>query len=202
LEFKEIETTLEGILFAAGDPVRLDRLCAVMELDAALVDSAAVRLADHYRFERRGIRLVRLEDSYQLVSSPDCAGKVRKILEERKPPPMSRATLETLSIIAYHQPTTRAYIELVRGVDSSNTVSTLQDKGLIEECGRLDVPGRPALFRTTPIFLRCFGLQSLSDLPILDTPEGEIEGQVVLGGNVQGMEPAFEPSPEDETFTQ
>ena len=181
MDIRETEALLEGILFAAGDPVKLDRLCAVTGLDAPLIDSAATRLADYYRFERRGIRLVRLENAYQMVSAPDVAEQVRKTLEERKPPPMSRATLETLAIIAYHQPTTRAFIEMVRGVDSSNTVSTLADKGLIEECGRMDVPGRPMLFRTTPVFLRCFGLQSLSDLPILDAPEGEIEGQVAFG---------------------
>ncbi len=181
MDNKEIESLLEGILFAAGEPVKIERLCAVMEADPAIIEEAATHLQDFYKFERRGIRLVKLENTYQLVSAPECAEHVRRILEERKQPPMSRATLETLAIIAYHQPTTRAYVEMVRGIDSSNTVNTLQDKGLIEECGRLEVPGRPMLFRTTPIFLRCFGLQSLADLPVLDTPEGEIEGQITFG---------------------
>lgn len=181
MELNEIDSAVESILFAAGEPVKRERLCVVLGLGLDMVEAAATRLMDHYSFERRGIRLLKLETSYQLVSAPENIECVRKILEERKPPPMTRATLETLAIIAYHQPTTRAYIEMVRGVDSSNTVATLQEKGLIEECGRLEVPGRPAQFRTTPVFLRTFGLRSLTELPVLDTPEGEIDGQVTFG---------------------
>ncbi|GHV19345.1 segregation and condensation protein B [Clostridia bacterium] len=180
MEIEEIESLLEGILFASGEPVTVRRLVEVLEQDEKVVTEAARRLQDRYKFERRGIRVVRLEGSFQMVSAPECALYVRKILEERKPPPMARATLETLAIVAYKQPVTRVEVELIRGVDSSNTVNTLAEKGLIEECGRREVPGRPMLFRTTPLFLRTFGLSSLSELPLLDTPEGEIEGQLTI----------------------
>lgn len=180
MNIHEIDSIVEGILFAAGEPVKRERLCVVLGLGLDVIEAATTRLMDFYSFERRGIRLLKLGASYQLVSAPEYAEHVRKILEERRPPPMTRATLETLSIIAYNQPTTRAYIEMVRGVDSTNTVASLTDKGLIEECGRLDVPGRPMQFRTTPIFLRTFGLKSLNELPLLDSPEGEVDGQIAL----------------------
>lgn len=195
-DIRELDTVLESVLFAAGDPVKRERLCSVLGVGADAVEASATRLMDYYGYERRGMRLLKLENSYQLVSAPENIEYVRKILEERKPPPMTRATLETLAIIAYHQPTTRAYIEMVRGVDSSNTVSTLQDKGLIEDCGRLEVPGRPVLFRTTPIFLRAFGLRALSELLAIDAPESEIDGQVTIGQHV--MQGDTGESPQDE----
>ena len=184
MDLKGLDAAVESVLFAAGEPVKRERLCVVLGAGLDEIEASATRLMDLYGFERRGIRLLKLENSYQLVSASENIGFVRKVLEERKPPPMTRATLETLAIIAYHQPTNRAYIEMVRGVDSSNTVATLQDKGLIEECGRLEVPGRPVQFRTTPVFLRTFGLRSLSDLPVLDAPESEIDGQVTIGQHV------------------
>lgn len=180
MDVHEIDSIIEGILFAAGEPVKRERLCVVLGLELDVIEASVTRLMDFYSFERRGIRLLKLGGSYQLVSAPEYAEYVRKMLEERRPPPMTRATLETLAIVAYHQPTTRAYIEMVRGVDSTNTVATLTDKGLIEECGRLEVPGRPMQFRTTPIFLRTFGLKSLGELPVLDSPEGEVDGQIAL----------------------
>jgi len=180
VDVHEIDSIIEGILFAAGEPVKRERLCVVLGLELDVIEASVTRLMDFYSFERRGIRLLKLGGSYQLVSAPEYAEYVRKMLEERRPPPMTRATLETLAIVAYHQPTTRAYIEMVRGVDSTNTVATLTDKGLIEECGRLEVPGRPMQFRTTPIFLRTFGLKSLGELPVLDSPEGEVDGQIAL----------------------
>ncbi|MCL2081464.1 MAG: SMC-Scp complex subunit ScpB [Oscillospiraceae bacterium] len=180
MDEREIDSMIESVLFAAGEPVKRERLCVVLGLGLDLVEASATRLMDSYGFERRGIRLLKLGGSYQLVSAPEYAEYVRKILEERRPPPMTRATLETLAIIAYHQPTTRAYIEMVRGVDSTNTVASLAEKGLIEECGRLEVPGRPMQFRTTPVFLRTFGLKSLGELPVLDSPEGELDGQIAL----------------------
>lgn len=180
MDIHEIVPIIEGILFAAGEPVKRERLCVILGLGLDVVEAAATKLMDFYSFERRGIRLLKLGAAYQLVSAPEYAEYVRKVLEERRPPPMTRATLETLAIIAYNQPTTRAYIEMVRGVDSTNTVASLTEKGLIEECGRLDVPGRPMQFRTTPIFLRTFGLKSLNELPLLDSPEGEVDGQIAL----------------------
>ena len=167
LEQKEMIAALEGILFAAGEPIGVERLCLALELSRDEVDALCKQLADHYSYERRGIRLLRLQDSYQLCSAPEYAGRIRKAFERRKPPQLSQPALEVLSIIAYYQPTTRAYVEQVRGVDSSYTINLLLERGLIEEAGRLSVPGRPTLFRTTAHFLRCFSLSSLEELPPL-----------------------------------
>ena len=179
MELKDIESAIEGILFAAGEPVGVERICLSLEIDRATVDAVAQRLADYYSYERRGIRLVKLDAAYQLCSAPEHAGVVRKTLETRKPAQLSQPALEVLAIIAYFQPVTRAYIDQIRGVDSSYTVSLLTERSLIEECGRLAVPGRPIQYRTTKDFLRCFGLSSLDDLPELpnSTPE---DGQLTL----------------------
>lgn len=167
LEQKDIRSALEAILFAAGEPIGADRLCLALELDRNTVDELCKQLADEYSYERRGIRLLRLGESYQLCSAPEYADRIRKAFERRKPPQLSQPALEVLTIIAYFQPTTRAYVEQVRGVDSSYTVNLLLERGLIEEAGRLAVPGRPTLFRTTERFLRCFSLSSLDELPPL-----------------------------------
>ena len=179
MELKETEAALEAILFAAGDPVGVERLCLTLELDKATVDAVCQRLADQYSFERRGLRLVRMDTSYQLCSAPEYADLVRRAFESRKPAKLSQPALEVLSIIAYYQPVTRAYIDQVRGVDSAYTVGLLLERELIEEAGRLAVPGRPIQYRTTKNFLRVFGLSSLSELPELPavTPE---EGQMTL----------------------
>lgn len=179
MEIKDIESALEGILFAAGEPVGVERLCLALELDRETVDAVAQRLADQYSYERRGIRLLRLDTAYQMCSAPEYADYIRKAFETRKPAQLSQPALEVLATIAYFQPTTRAYVDQVRGVDSSYTVSLLLERGLIEECGRLSVPGRPILYRTTRDFLRCFSLNSLDDLPELpnSTPE---DGQITL----------------------
>ena len=179
MEINEIESALEGILFAAGDPVPADRLAAVLDIDKQLLETAIDNLADYYRFNRRGIRLVRLDDSYQLTTATDYADYVRQTLELRKQPTISKAALEVLSIIAYYQPTTRAYIEQIRGVDSSGTLGTLLERSLIQESGHLDVPGRPKLYSTTPNFLRAFGISSIDELPQISSYE-QTEGQMVI----------------------
>jgi len=167
MELKELQSAIEGILFAAGDPVPVERMCFVLEQDRDTVDSVCQRLADQYSYERRGVRLIRLENSWQMCSAPECADYIRKTLENRKPAKLSQPALEVLSIIAYFQPVTRTYIEQIRGVDSSYTVGLLLERGLICEAGRLSVPGRPMQFKTTKNFLRAFGLASLDDLPEL-----------------------------------
>lgn len=168
MEQNELTHVLEAVLFAAGEPVRLEKLCDALEAGPEQVSRAAQALADEYDFGRRGIKLVRLEGSYQLCSRGEYGEAVRRVLETRRAALLSAAALEVLAVIAYCQPTTKTYVEQVRGVDSAYTVNSLCDKGLIEECGRLDVPGKPALFRTTPAFLRAFGLSSLTELPELD----------------------------------
>lgn len=179
MDLKEIESAIEGILFAAGDPIGVERICMALELDRATVDAVCKRLGDYYSYERRGIRLVRLDSSYQLCSAPEYAGCIRKTFESRRPARLSQPALEVLAIIAYYQPATRAYVDQVRGVDSGYTVSLLLERDLIEECGRLSVPGRPILYRTTQTFLRSFGLSSLEDLPELPNPSTE-EGQTTI----------------------
>ena len=174
MEIKELESALEGVLFAAGEPVPVERLCLGLEVDRPTLDAVAQNLMDRYKYERRGIRLVRMDTSYQLCSAPEFAGYIRKTLESRKPARLSQPALEVLAIIAYYQPVTRAYVDQVRGVDSSYTVSLLLERELIEEAGRLAVPGRPVLFRTTKNFLRSFGMSTLEELPEL--PESSQEG--------------------------
>ena len=178
---KEIESAMEAILFAAGEPVGVERLCMALEIDRATADAVAQKLMDDYSYERRGLRLVRLDASYQLCSAPEHAELIRKTFESRKPARLSPPALEVLAVIAYYQPTTRAYVDQVRGVDSSYTVGLLLDRGLIEECGRLQVPGRPILYRTTKHFLRSFHLSSLDDLP--EIPGMEAEGQMRLAAD-------------------
>ncbi|MCD7927615.1 MAG: SMC-Scp complex subunit ScpB [Oscillospiraceae bacterium] len=177
MELKELECTLEAILFAAGEPVELERICAALEVDRQTLEGVLQNLADTYSYQRRGMRLVRMEDSCQLCSAPEYAPAVRKALESRKPPRLSQPALEVLSVVAYFQPVTRAYIDQVRGVDSSYTVGLLLERELIEEAGRLAVPGRPIQYRTTKNFLRTFGLRSLEELPELPTQE---EGQLTM----------------------
>ena len=173
-ELHELECALEAVLFAAGDSVSEGKLCAVLQTDKATLRNAAQNLGDYYDFNRRGIKLLRLDDRYQLASRADYAQMVRNTLETRKPQNLTPAALEVLAIIAYKQPVTKTYIEQVRGVDSSYTVGMLAERGLIEVCGKLDVPGRPSVFRTTDVFLRTMGISELSQLPPLpDMTNGE-----------------------------
>ena len=161
LEMKEVEAAIEGILFASGEPVAVDRICMAMDMDRPTVELVLQKLTDYYAYERRGMRLLKMEDSYQLCSAPEYGDIIRRAFEVRKPAKLSQPALEVLTIIAYYQPTTRAYVDQIRGVDSSYTVGLLLDRGLIEECGRLQVPGRPRQYRTTMQFLWAFHLSSL-----------------------------------------
>ena len=165
----ELECALEAVLFASGDSVSEGKLCAVLQTEKQTLRTAAQNLADYYDFNRRGLKLLRLDDRYQLASRADYAQMVRSALETRKPQSLTPAALEVLAIVAYKQPVTKIYIEQVRGVDSTYTLSSLVDKGLVEDCGRLDVPGRPILYQTTEVFLRSFGLSSVNQLPALES---------------------------------
>lgn len=179
METKEIASVVEGILFASGEPVAIDRICIALEMDKETVEQVLQQLSDYYAYERRGIRLIRMDDQYQLVSAPEYGEIIRRAFEIRKPAKLSQPALEVLTIVAYYQPTTRAYIDQIRGVDSAYTVGLLLDRHLIEECGRLQVPGRPRLYRTTKDFLRAFRLSSLEELP--EMPGVETDGQLRLG---------------------
>ena len=186
MEVKELESALEGVLFAAGEPVPVERLCLGLEVDRPTLDAVAQRLMDRYSYDRRGIRLVRLDTSYQLCSAPEFAPYVRKTLESRKPARLSQPALEVLAII----------------VDSSYTMGLLLERELIEEAGRLAVPGRPMQFKTTKNFLRSFGLSSLDELPELpsQTQEGsqialELEASLAKLRGAESSEEPEEPKP-------
>jgi len=177
VEKHDLECAIEAILFVSGEPVKQQRIATALGVEIPDVDLAADRMRDRYSFERRGIRLVKLDDSLQLCSSPEYADKIRLALEARKPPQLSQPALEVLSIVAYFQPVTRVYVEQIRGVDSVYTLGLLLDRGLIEPCGRLAAPGRPLLYRTTHVFLRTFGLESLDELPELPQVEAGEDGR-------------------------
>lgn len=168
MDSNELQRGIEAILFAAGERIEINRLASVLEADPKDVEAAASALANTLAYERRGIRILKLEGGYQMVSSGEMADYVAKALETRKPPKLSASQLETLTIIAYYQPATKAMVEQIRGVDSAYSVGALMDKKLIEEAGRLNVPGRPIQYKTTPDFLRTFGLQSLEELPPIE----------------------------------
>ena len=168
MEQIELQRAIEAILFAEGERVDVSRLAFALETDEDEIVAAADALADQLAFERRGIRVLKLENGYQMVSSGEMADYITKALETRKPPKLSSSQMEALTIIAYYQPATKAMVEQIRGVDSSYSVSALLNKKLIEEAGRLNVPGRPIQYRTTAAFLRTFGLASLEELPPIE----------------------------------
>ena len=168
MEREELQRAIEAILFAAGERIDASRLAMALETDVNEIIAAADALADTYAYERRGIRILRLEKGYQMVSSGEMADYITKALETRKPPKLSSSQLEALTIVAYYQPATKAMVEQIRGVDSSYSISALMNKKLICEAGRLNVPGRPIQYATTPDFLRTFGLSSLEELPEIE----------------------------------
>lgn len=184
MEDMNIKSALEAILFAAGEPVPAARISLILEQDEETVWDAARELSEQYEKDGRGIRILKLDKALQMCSAPEYAAVIGKTLEQRKPPMLSQPALETLAVVAYFQPVTRAYIDQVRGVDSSYTVGVLIDRGLIERCGKLDVPGRPSLLRTTDVFLRTMGISELSQLPTLP--------DIATGDAVKKLEDAIE----------
>lgn len=191
MEQTDLQRAIEAILFAAGERVEVSRLAATLQVDPSDITAAVDGLADQLAFERRGIRILRLDKGYQMVSSGEMADYITLALETRKPPKLSSSQLEALTIVAYYQPATKAMVEQIRGVDSSYSISALLNKKLITEAGRLNVPGRPILYRTTPDFLRTFGISSLEELPPIE--------KINFGEPIQEVieEPVAEtPSPE------
>ncbi len=162
---------LEAVLFASGEPMELTKLAEALELDADTVLRLADLLTEQYDKRNSGLQLMRLDGALQLTTRSEYAEPIRAALEVKRNTPLSNAALETLTIIAYNQPVTKGFVERVRGVDSSSVVNTLTERGLLEEAGRIEIPGRPVTYRTTTQFLRCFGLQSLADLPPLPNAE-------------------------------
>ncbi len=174
----KVQAIVEAILFASGDPLEVARIAEALDTDIETAVLELEKFAASLEERQSGLCLLRLDDKYQLCTKTEYADKIRTILEIRRNTPLSSAALEVLAVVAYNQPITKSYIEQVRGVDCSGVISTLCQKGLIEECGRLELPGRPLLYATTPDFLRCFCISSLSELPDLPNKDNADENDV------------------------
>lgn len=165
---------IEAILFACGEPVKAEKLAQICEVSKSEIVAEINRLKQRYDMEESGIALLELAGNYQIATKPEHAEFIKAAIEIKRQTPLSAAAMEVLAIIAYNQPVSKAFIEGVRGIDSSSVVNTLNERGLVEEAGRLDLPGRPLAYRTTENFLRCFGLKKLSDLPPLPGDEEQL----------------------------
>ena len=187
MEFDYMTGAIESILFASGEPIEATKLAQALETDTKVLDEKITELIDYYDETQRGFSILRLDNAYQMTTRGFYGEVTRRALDHRRNTPLSNAALEILSIVAYNQPVTKGYIEQIRGVDCFYGINSLIEKGLLEERGRLDAPGRPHLYGTTPDFLRCFGIDSLDKLPPLpkiDAPEPSLppvdEDQQVL----------------------
>lgn len=175
MERNELKSIAESVLFAVGEAVSIGFLADILGVSAEETVSILDELAADCEAAGRGLKLQRMEDKYQFCTKNENGDYVKRALQGRRNSPLSNAALEVLAIIAYNQPTTRAFVDQVRGVDSGQVVAGLLAKELIEERGRLDAPGRPILYATTPEFLRCFGIKSLEELPPLPIIGGDNE---------------------------
>lgn len=167
LNSNNVLASVEAMIFAAGDPVEPAKLAEVLDIDVENVIKILGHLQADYDERNSGLRLIRVDGKYQLCTREEYSEEVRGLLEIKKNTPLSQAAFEVLAIVAYNKTVTRSFIEQIRGVDCSGPISNLVQKGLIEEKGRLDLPGRPLVYGTTDRFLRCFSLNSLDDLPDL-----------------------------------
>ncbi len=173
MERGKLKRTIEAVIFACGTPIEAERIAQALELPLEEVVDICEQLITEYTDEDRGIRLVRLHKSYQMCTPDDCADAIRAVMDLRRNTPLSQAAAEVLAVIAYNQPVTKAFIEQVRGVDCSGVLSGLVARQLIEEKGRLELPGKPLIYGTTEHFLRCFHISSLDELPPLPNDEEE-----------------------------
>ena len=176
----------EAVLFASGEPVSIDKLSAVFDLGIDEINEIMNALGERLNKSGSGIELVKLENAYQLCTRSEFGDYIRKIADMHRKTPLSQAAFEVLAVVAYNQPVTKSFIEQVRGVDCSSTITTLIEKGLLEERGRLELPGKPLLYGTTKNFLRCFGISDLSELPELPRDEAAIEAD--LGEQLSAMD--------------
>lgn len=171
MRMNDLHAAVEAILFAAGEPLEVSRIAEALEMEKEIVESILLELRKKLEENNSGICLVQMDDLYQLCTRQEYAQEVRAVLEIKKNAPLSNAAFEVLAVIAYNQPVTKAFIEQVRGVDCSGVIQTLILKGLVEERGRLELPGRPLIYGTTPEFLKCFCVNNLSELPELPDHE-------------------------------
>ncbi|WP_294908731.1 SMC-Scp complex subunit ScpB [uncultured Ruminococcus sp.] len=168
-----IKAAIEAILFANGSSVETKRIAQALEITESQAEEHISALIDDYNSANRGITIIKLDDAYQMVSCKEYAPQIRTVMDLRRNTPLSQAALEVLAVVAYNQPVTKAFVEQVRGVDCSGVIGSLTAKGLVEEKGRLELPGRPLLYGTTENFLRCFNINSLEELPPLPETENE-----------------------------
>lgn len=199
MELNYMSGAVESILFASGEPIEKKKLAEVLEIEPERLEMIVDELRENYKADNRGFEILTLDNTYQMCSSRYYGEITKKSLDHRRNTPLSNAALEILSIVAYNQPVTKAYVEQIRGVDCFYGINALVEKGLIEEKGRMDAPGRPWLYGTTADFLRCFGLQSLDqlpELPRLELPGDEIEGQQTFDDVLSEGE---NPAPEEVT---
>ena len=168
-----IKAAIEAILFANGSSVETKRIAQALEITESQAEEHISALIDDYNSAIRGITIIKLDDAYQKVSCKEYAPQIRTVMDLRRNTPLSQAALEVLAVVAYNQPVTKAFVEQVRGVDCSGVIGSLTAKGLVEEKGRLELPGRPLLYGTTENFLRCFNINSLEELPPLPETENE-----------------------------
>lgn len=179
-----LQASVEAILFAAGDPVPVRRIAQALEIEPELAENVLENLKAEYEERKSGLCILKLGDKYQMCTRSEFSENVRKVLEMRRNVPLSQAAFEVLAVVAYNQPVTKSFVEQVRGVDCSGVIASLTQKGLIEEKGRLDLPGRPLVYGTTPTFLRCFCIESLDELPALpgtDDDPDNTEGSADTG---------------------
>ena len=174
MELEEGIAIIEAVMFAHGDPISIDKLSEASGIDSDTAAKLVSQLERRYNVQGSGLRIIRLNNTFQISTRADLAPYVKAALDNYRQTPLSQAAMESLAIIAYNQPVTKGFVEQIRGIDSSGVVNTLAERGLIEEAGRLELPGRPIAYRTTEVFLRCFGITSLEELPPLPTQDGQM----------------------------
>ena len=188
MEIKKLKGAMGAMLFSSGEPISIERIADILGLDKPTAFKILQDMIDEFKEEGSGIRIVKLGEAYQMCSAPQYADYVRTILDMRRNTPLSQAAMEVLAVVAYNQPVTKSFVEQIRGVDCSGVLGSLTAKGLIEECGRLELPGRPLLYGTTANFLRCLNISSLNELPplpekqVMDENNNETEGSITQAG--------------------
>lgn len=198
MDIKEIEAVLEGLLFASGDPLPLQKLADVLEVDKKTLRLILSNMSVSLKNSKRGILLRELDGCYQLCTRPEHSLYIQRLVEPRHKQALSQAAFETLSIVAYNQPVTRARIEIVRGVNSDSAISRLIERNLIREAGRLDLPGRPMVYETTEEFLRSFGFKSIKDLPVIDQDKMPAMEESISKADNEGTPESIDNTSDDE----
>ncbi len=167
MEIRDIESLVESLLFANGDVLSLEKMCEIIEIDKKTLRNIISNLMIKFSTSSRGIMIREIDEGYQFCTKPEHHEYIMKLFQPRQKQGLSQAAFETLAIIAYNQPVTRAKIEQIRGVNSDSSILRLIERNLIKEAGRLETPGKPIIYKTTEEFLRSFGFSSIKDLPML-----------------------------------